>query len=195
MTARRLAIAIAIVDLVGIICFALFAVAGGPFGTLNDVSSGAIGVLSGALAWPLYSTARAPMSGVGALAVPAAIIGAIAMVAGSVLVIFGVTGWFFAGLVSTAGGAFIGLWLLVLSLDARRSGQFPRGQNRLGIAAAVVMLLGLAAVIGIAIQTDDPQTAPWYVNAGLASWLGTFLLYPVWCLRLGILRRANALGT
>ena len=29
---------------------------------------------------------------------------------------------------------------------------------------------------------NDPQLAPWYVNAGLLNWMGTYLLYPAWCL-------------
>jgi hypothetical protein len=44
------------------------------------------------------------------------------------------------------------------------------------------MILGWLAVPGVIARIDNPQLAPWFVNAGLVNWMGTYLLYPVWCL-------------
>jgi hypothetical protein len=44
-----------------------------------------------------------------------------------------------------------------------------------------VMSVGVLALPGILSRVDDPATAPWYVNAALVSWLGTYALFPVWC--------------
>jgi hypothetical protein len=46
------------------------------------------------------------------------------------------------------------------------------------------MLLGLAGLPGVARGVDDWGSAPWSTNAALLGWLGTYLVYPVWCLRL-----------
>lgn len=159
------AAAVAGTVVLAVVFLAVFFAAGEPFGTINDVLNALIGVLSAVLAqvWP----AR-PLGRVVALA------GGIVMVAGSVLVIFEVTGYFLAGLVSAAGAALIGAWVVMAST----------GTSRLGVVAGAVMLTGLLAVPGILTRLDDQDAAPWYVVAGQVSWLGTYLLYPIWCLRL-----------
>jgi hypothetical protein len=43
------------------------------------------------------------------------------------------------------------------------------------------MIIGFLALPGVLARIDDPQLAPLYVNAGLLNWLGTYLLYPIWC--------------
>ena len=51
-TVSRLAFAMAVVDLIAVVCLIIFfAVGGGPFGFLNDVANGVVGALSMALAW------------------------------------------------------------------------------------------------------------------------------------------------
>jgi hypothetical protein len=51
-----------------------------------------------------------------------ATLGAIVMVVGSTLIIFDITGWYLAGLVSSVGSALIGIWLLVANrLPSARS--------------------------------------------------------------------------
>jgi hypothetical protein len=64
----------------------------------------------------------------------------------------------------------------------RQEAVLPRGLILLGVTSAIFMIIGLSALPGILARFDDPQPAPWYVNAGLLSWLGTYLLYPAWCL-------------
>jgi hypothetical protein len=50
------------------------------------------------------------------------------------------------------------------------------------MTAAIFLIIGWLVVPGVVAGIDDAQLAPWYVNAGLLSWMGTYLLYPAWCL-------------
>ena len=104
------------------------------------------------------------------------------MVVGSILIIFDITGWYLAGLVSSVGNAFLGVWLLVTNRLHRQAPELPRGLIMLGITTAALMIIGWLAIPGVVARLDDPQLAPWYVNAGLLNWMGTYVLYPVWCL-------------
>jgi len=104
------------------------------------------------------------------------------MMTGSILIIFDITGWYLAGLVSSTGSALIGIWLLVANRLQRYSARLPRRLITLGMTSAIFMILGWLAVPGVIARIDDPQLAPWFVNAGLVNWVGTYLLYPVWCL-------------
>jgi hypothetical protein len=51
---RRVAMAVATVDLLAVVCLILFFVVGGPFGSINDVANAAVGVLSAVLAYPIW---------------------------------------------------------------------------------------------------------------------------------------------
>ena len=44
--------------------------------------------------------------------------------------------------------------------------------------SAIFMIIRWLALPGVLAGIDDSQLAPWYVNAGLLSWMGTYLLYP-----------------
>jgi hypothetical protein len=176
----RLALATAVVDWLGVLSLIIFFSVGvGPFGFINDVANGLVGLLSLALAWLWTPDAR---TGWSTLAIAAAAVGAVVMVAGSILIIFDITGWYLAGLVSGLGSAFIGIWLLISNRLHRHDADLPRGLIMLGITSAIFMIIGLLTAPGVLARIDDPQFAPWYVNAGLFGWLGTYLLYPAWCL-------------
>jgi hypothetical protein len=178
---RRVAMAVAAVDLLGVVCLILLFVVGDPFGFINDVANAVVGVLSAVLAW-LSPAIRPP--GWHRLAVAAAVIGAIVMAIGSVLVIFDVTGYYLAGLVSAVGAAFIGCWVLLANRFPPYAGELPRGVRVTGLAAGLVMLIGLLAVPGVLARVDDQNASPWYVVVAQLSWVGTYLLYPIWCFRL-----------
>jgi hypothetical protein len=179
-TVGRLALATAVVDLIGVVSLIIFfAVGGGPFGFLNDVTNGMVGVLSMVLAWLWVSDRSARWSRVG---IAAATAGAVVMVIGSILIIFDITGWYLAGLVSGLGSALIGIWLLIANRLHRNTPGLPRGLIMLGMTAAIFMIIGWLVVPGAVTGIDDPQLAPWYVNAGLLNWMGTYCLYPAWCL-------------
>lgn len=175
----RVALATAVVSLLAVLSLIIFYAVGGPFGFLNDVANGLIGLLSLALAWLWVRNRRGGWS---TLAIAFASLGAIVMVLGSLLIILDITGWYLAGLVSSVGSAFIGIWLLIANRLHRGAPELPRGLIMLGMTTGIFMIIGWLALAGVIARIDDPQLAPLYVNAGLLNWMGTYLLYPVWCL-------------
>ena len=174
---------------------AFFAV-GGPFGLINDVSNAALAVLAGTLAvtW-LRSALRASHSL--RVATALALVGVATSVVGSVLVIFDVTGYFLAGLVSASGFALIGTWLIAANLPASNPPGInsSRSQTTLGVVAGSVMAAGLVNVPGIVMAIDDQSAAPVWLLAAGPCWAGTYLLMPIWCLRLGRPARGPALSS
>jgi hypothetical protein len=175
----RVALATAVVSLLAVLSLITFYAVGGPFGFLNDVANGLIGLLSLALAWLWVRNRRGGWS---TLAIAFASLGAIVMVLGSLLIIVDITGWYLAGLVSSLGSALLGIWLLIANRLHRSAPELPRGLILLGMTTGIFMIIGWLALAGVIARIDDPQLAPLYVNAGLLNWMGTYLLYPVWCL-------------
>lgn len=175
----RVALATAVVSLLAVLSLIIFYAVGGPFGFLNDVANGLIGLLSLALAWLWVRDRR---DGWSTLAIACAVLGAIVMVLGSLLIIVDITGWYLAGLVSSVGSALLGIWLLIANRLHRSAPELPRGLILLGMTTGLFMIIGWLALAGVIAGIDDPQLAPLYVNAGLLNWMGTYLLYPIWCL-------------
>lgn len=175
----RVALATAVVSLLAVLSLITFYAVGGPFGFINDVANGLIGLLSVALAWLWVRNRRGGWS---TLAIAFASLGAIVIVLGSLLIIVDITGWYLAGLVSSVGSALLGIWLLIANRLHRSAPELPRGLILLGMTTGIFMIIGWLALAGVIARIDDPQLAPLYVNAGLLNWMGTYLLYPVWCL-------------
>ena len=48
------------------------------------------------------------------------------------------------------------------------------------------MTLGIAAVPGILLRIDDTEAAPWWVWLGFVGWLGIYVAYPAWAIRVGL---------
>ena len=61
----------------------------------------------------------------------------------------------------------------------------------MGRWAGAVMVLGLLGVPSWVAGVDDPADAPWHAWVATLGWLGTYVLYPAWCLRV---RRAGDVG-
>src|SRR5579859_5037849 len=179
----RLAVAAGAVQLIGLLSLIEFFVGGEPFGTLNDLCIALTGVLSAALAWQLLAAFPAQPAALGRLVLGLAVLGALIVAAGSVLVITRTTSFVLAGLWMEFGYAWIGAWLLVVCVFAPAS--WPRGLLVLGVVAAGLMLLGIMTLPGLARGLDAWEALPWYVNVGQASALGWLLLYHIWCLWLG----------
>ena len=175
----RIALATAVVSLLAVLSLITFYAVGGPFGFVNDVANGLIGLLSLALAWLWVRNRR---GGWTTLAIAFASLGAIVMVLGSLLIIVDITGWYLAGLVSSVGSALLGIWLLIANRLHRSAPELPRGLIMLGMTTGIFMIIGWLALAGVIARIDDPQSAPLFVNAGLLNWMGTYLLYPIWCL-------------
>ncbi|MEO8194604.1 MAG: hypothetical protein ABI681_12205 [Gemmatimonadales bacterium] len=190
----RLAITIAVVALIGLVFIALFFSVGGPFGTLNDVCVALTAMLSGGLVRVLYPTHRSYAPRLSRVALGTGLVGACLAAVGSGLVIFNVTGWFLAGLVTTFGYALIGLWLLGFNYSALRRLAFPRRLALFGIAAGGITAIGVLAGPGILARTDAMDSAQWFVSASMyAGGLGWNILYAIWCMWLGRLLLSNRL--
>jgi hypothetical protein len=180
------AIATGITGLLSLIFLILFFTVGQPFGTLNDIFIGIAGILSGILAWMMYvrHDAQSPLLSQAGLTLASA--GVIVVVIGSVLVIFGIKGWYLAGLYMAAGNAMIGLWLLGLNISVQQSHPWPHSLVIFGIATGLMMALGLFTVPGIFKNIDSWDAASWTINyIGLPSAVGYLALYPIWCIFLG----------
>lgn len=177
----QFAIVTGISGLLALVLLILFFTLGGPFGTLNDICNGLTGILSGALAWILYKKFQT-----GLTFLIFALIGALAIVLGSILVIFEITGWYLAGLYTSAGYALIGLWVAALNYSVRQLNFWSQRLVKLGLFSGVMMALGLATIPAIINRIDAWELGPWYVNyVGLLGSLGYLLVYPLWCILLG----------
>jgi len=179
--AGKLAITTGISGLLALVLLILFFTLGGPFGTLNDICNGLTGILSGALAWILHKKFQT-----GLIFLILALIGAVAIVLGSILVIFEITGWYLAGLYTSAGYALIGPWLLTLNYSVRQTNPWPHRLVNWGLISGAIMALGLLTLPAILNRIDAWELAPWYVNyVGLPGSLGYLLVYPLWCILAG----------
>ena len=134
-----LARTLGVVGLLSWLSLIVFFIVGDPFGALGDVGNGALGLLSGVLAVTLWPAAVAPNPGMKVLASSAAVLGAAIAVVGSVLILWDITGFYLAGLVSGTGFALIGVWLVAFNRwiadDVRQ--RCPRRLPMVGILAGV----------------------------------------------------------
>ena len=173
------------VGIVALVSLIVFFVVGDPFGFINDVSNAALAALAGTLAVTWLRLAERPSPWL-RVATALALLGMAAAVVGSTLIIFDVTGYFLAGLVSASGFALIGTWLIAANLLAGKPPGIssPRSQTILGVVAGSVMAVGFVNVPGLAMGIDDQATAPLWLLAAGPCWAGTYLLMPIWGLRL-----------
>jgi hypothetical protein len=154
----------------------LFAV-GDPFGRVNDVLNAAVGVLSAILAIVALRSVGGSVPLVGM-----AVAGAVITVLGSWLVISGTTGFQLAGFVSGIGFALIGAWVVAAIAGGPFGASLTPLQGRLGIVAGGLMLIGLVGFAGVAMRIDSAEATPWWLWLYGIGWLGTYVVYPAWCL-------------
>jgi len=195
-TTGRIAIALAVLAIIGLIFIILFYALIGrienPFGTLNDICVALGGILSGWLAWKLHPLHRSYAPPISRFALGLGFVGACLVPLGSALVILNFTGWFLAGLISTFGYAMIGLWLLLLNYSALHWLAFPRRLAQYGIITGSMMGIGLFAAPAILAHIDTMETAEWFVLLALfAGGFGWNILYTIWCLWLSFLLLTN----
>jgi hypothetical protein len=182
--ARRIALALAAFVAVGVLGLILLSVLGDPFGTLNDLGNAAIGVLSAVLAFSVLPGRGSDRPGGHGAGLGASVLGGGVMIIGSLLVVLEVSGWYYAALVSSLGAAGIGLWLVVVNDRFAGFGCLSVGALRLGRFAGIVMLAGVLAVPSLLNRVDVWEIPPWYLSCSQVSWLGTYVLYPIWCVLL-----------
>ncbi|GAA1126737.1 hypothetical protein GCM10009630_25710 [Kribbella jejuensis] len=164
------------------LCLIIFYAGAAAFGPINDVGNAVLGLLTIPLARLLAANPGASSGarerGGSRLAFAVAVVGAGVAVAGTVLVLTGITGFYLAGLWSSFGFSLIGAWLVATHWHRSSA------HRRAALAAGAVMMLGLIGVPGILMGLDDMDSAPdWTFVAGI-SWAGTYLLFPSWSLRL-----------
>jgi hypothetical protein len=171
----------------GLVFIILFFIKGQPFGSLNDICNGLAAILSGVLAWLLYSLHDAQSWLLALIALILATLGAVIVAIGSVLVMSGKTGWFKAGLYTAAGNALIGLWLFGQNYSALNSTSWALSLAVFGLIVGGIMALGLVGIPGIFSGIDSQESASCLFSyIGQAGGLGAIIFYPIWCIWLGI---------
>jgi hypothetical protein len=181
-----MAIATGVSAILAVVFLTLMYTVNGPFfGTLNDVFNSMIGISSVILAWMVYAEyhSGAPMLAQSALLL--ALLGAIFTLIGSVLIIFGFTGFVLAGWYTGIGNALIGLWLAVLCYSLLNGAALPHHLVIFGLIVGVCMAMGLIGIPGILARIDNMQAMPWYLYIAGFGYLGTYLLYPIWMIWFG----------
>jgi hypothetical protein len=180
-----LALATGIAGISASILIILFYAVGGSFGTLNDIFNGVVGMLSVILAWMLFSKFRLNFTFIHRFTLILAVIGAIIVGIGSILILFDFTGWVLAGWYTTAGFALIGIWLLDFSNSTQQNNMLSRNLSTFGLIVGSIMAIGIFVIPGIMMGIDAIESTPWYVSLGLLGFIGTYFLYPIWTLWLG----------
>ena len=155
------------------------------FGAVNDVLNGIIGISSAVLAWMFYTEHRAKSPLISHMALALAIVGAIFSIVGSLLILYGFTDFFLAGLYSGLGNALIGLWLMAFCYSMQRNDELPHNLILFGLVVGAFMALGLIGIPGILARIDSMVSMPRYLYVALFGWLGTYVLYPIWTIWLG----------
>jgi hypothetical protein len=171
--------------ILAVIAITLMATVKPAFGKINDIFNSTIGISSAVLAWMLYAEHHANSPLMSQIALALAVVGAIFTIVGSVLVIYGFTGFVLAGWYSAIGNALIGLWLVAFCISLQRGDVLPHSLVIFGIVAGACMAVGLIGIPGIFAKIDTIKSMPWYLYIAFFGWLGTYILYPIWVIWLG----------
>lgn len=155
------------------------------FGAINDVLNGIFAISSAVLAWMLHAKDRVKPLLLSRIALAIATTGSIFSMVGSILILYGVTDFFLAGLYSGLGNALIGVWLAAFCYSMQRRDALPHKLLRFGFVVGAVMALGLIGIPGILAGIDSMAFMPPYLYLALFGWLGTYILYPIWTIWLG----------
>lgn len=173
------AVALGVVIVATFAALLLFFVAGGSLGLINDAGNALIGILSAVLAILLQRRLGTWV------AVIAAVIGAAVAVWGSWLVMTATTGFLLAGFVSSIGLGLIGAWLAMVAWSPMAE-EWSSGLRRLArIAAAFMVVGGVAAVPGALMGMDDFEAVPPWLWLLSLAWIGAYVLYPAWAVSFG----------
>jgi len=174
-----------VIAILAVIFLILMSTVNMSFGKVNDVFNGLIGISSLILAWMLYAEHYAKSPLMSQIALLCVVVGMIFTIIGSVLIIYGYTGFVLAGFYTALGNAFIGLWLALFCYAMQNGDVFPRNLVTIGLIVSAFLALGLICIQGIFAGTDSMNSLPWYLYLGLSSFLGTYILYPIWAIWLG----------
>jgi len=180
------AIATGVAVIVAVITLILMYTVNGPFfGTINDVFNTIIGILSVVLAWMLYAEFHAKLPVMSQIALLLAVVGAVFTIIGSILIIFGFTGFVLAGWYTGFGNALIGFWLAAFCFSMLSGDASSHNLIIFGIVAGAFMAIGLIGIPGMFAGIDSMESMPWYLYIAFFGYLGTYILYPIWCIWFG----------
>ena len=179
----RIATAIAVTAVVSVVTLALL-YSGLPFfGPVNDLTNALNGLLIALLAWQFHAILKERAPGAAAVLLLIAWAGSAAIIGNSLLVAFGQMYWMTGGMYTLLGYGLLGIWLLAF---LRLAGPHPfltARLVRLGTVAAVAMLFGLLAGPALASGVAFTQSPlVWVAYSGAAA---GWLLFPLWCWRMG----------
>ena len=169
--------------IIAIVLLALFFTVGGAFGPLNDAMNGVFAFLAGEAAWSMRRR-------IGQNAAILAMLGAVISIVGAALVLTATTGFLLAGFVSSVGFALIGPAVLAATASYARDGIATGRLALLGRATGWLFLVGLVAIVPVALRLDDMDTLPAWAWLSMVAWIGTYFTYPIWAIALG--RRLRA---
>ena len=180
------AIVTGIAVIVAVITLTLMYTVNGPFfGKVNDVFNSIIGISSVVLAGMLYAEHHAKSPLMSQIGLFLAVVGAIFTIIGSALIIYGYTDFVLAGWYTGVGIALIGLWLAAFCYSMLSSDTLPHNLVIFGMVVGAFMAMGLLGIPGILTRVDSMESLPWYLGVGYLGFLGTYVLYPIWCILFG----------
>lgn len=154
------------------------------FGAVNDVLNALTAILVALLASMLQAGRDRAAPHVHPLLTMGVWVGAIAVGLGTWLIQSGAGGLELSSYYFFFGNGLIGLWAWILNRAASRFGVWRPALTRLGRLAGALMTVGLLSLGGIVLGLDGDGYSPLILLSGI-SYLGTGILFPVWCLRLG----------
>jgi hypothetical protein len=153
-------------------------------GSLNDTLNALAGFLSAILASVLHPAVRGMRSRLSVVVLIGVWVGAVAISYGSWLIITGRADVELSSYYFFFGNGLLGIWLWALNRVARQLSFLPSSITRWGLTASLFMMLGLLGLYGILMRLDGSDYSPLIMITGI-SFIGTGILYPIWCLWLG----------
>ena len=171
--------------ILAVLCLVLMFAVSISFGAVNDVLNAIFGISSAVLGWMLYAEQRVKPPLIRQIALALAILGALVSIVDSVLILFGFTGFFLAGLYSGLGNVLIGLWLVAFCYSMQGNEALNHSLILFGFVVGACMAFGLIGIPGILAGVDSMAFMPRYLYVALFGWLGTYILYPIWTIWLG----------
>jgi len=155
-------------------------------GGINDKLNAVVGILGAILASVLHPTLGRLAPRLSVVVFICAWLGAIAITYGSWLILTGKGDLELSTYYFFFGNGLIGTWLWALNRKLRQQAEavMPPSLTRLGLIAGSFMMIGLLGLYGVLLGLDGDDYSPLIMGAGI-SFLGTGILYPLWCLLLG----------
>jgi len=178
-------IAVGVIAILAVVFLTLMATVNSSFGKVNDVFNSLIGISSVILAWMLFAEYQVRSPLMSRIGLALAVLGMVFTIIGSILIIYSYTDFVLAGWYTGIGNALIGLWLAAICYTLLSGDVLPRSLIIFGIVTGAFMAVGLIGIFGILAGIDNMKM-PWYLYISFFGYLGTYILYPIWAIRLGL---------